>query len=57
MAGSLVGAAFSFGVTRTVPPRDLFAPVLSVVLASLQVNAYKLFTQSSSFQPLSSIAE
>lgn len=34
------------------PPRDLFAPVLSVVLSMLSVNAYRLFTQSSSFQPL-----
>ena len=38
--------------TDAVPPRDLFAPVLSVVLASLQVNAYRLFSQSSHFQPL-----
>ena len=36
----------------SAPPRDLFAPVLSVVLASLQVNAYRLFSQSASFQPL-----
>lgn len=35
-----------------VPPRSLFAPVLDVVLASLQVNAYRLFSQSSAFQAL-----
>jgi len=34
------------------PPRDLFAPVLQVALSTLQVNAYRLFTQSSQFQPL-----
>jgi serine/threonine protein kinase len=36
----------------TVPPRDLFAPLVAVALSKLQVNAYRLFTQSSSFQPL-----
>jgi len=35
-----------------VPPRDIFGPVLAVALSSLQVNAYRLFSQSSSFQPL-----
>ena len=35
-----------------VPPRDLFGPALQVALSQLQVNAYRLFTQSSSFQPL-----
>jgi len=38
--------------SEVVPPRDLFRDVLSVVLSQLQVNAYRLFTQSSSFQPL-----
>ena len=36
----------------SVPPRDVFAPVLAVVLSSLQVNAYRLFSQSTAFQPL-----
>ena len=45
------------GVTQQLaetaaPPRDLFGPVLAVVLSMLDVNAYRLFTQSSSFQPL-----
>ena len=35
-----------------VPPRDVFGPVLAVALSSLSVNAYRLFSQSSSFQPL-----
>jgi len=35
-----------------VPPHDLFQPALKVALSMLEVNAYKLFTQSSSFQPL-----
>ena len=30
----------------------MFAPVLAVVLSSLQVNAYRLFSQSTAFQPL-----
>ena len=35
-----------------VPPRDVFAPILALAISSLNVNAYRLFTQSSAFQPL-----
>ena len=48
---ALVGVTRQLGIDA-VPPRDVFGPVLAVALSSLQVNAYRLFSQSSSFQPL-----
>merc|ERR1719446_1288853 len=38
--------------SETLPPRDLFAPVLIEVLATLQLSAFRLFQSSGSFQPL-----
>jgi len=48
---ALVGVTKQLAID-SVPPRDVFGPVLAVALSSLQVNAYRLFSQSSSFQPL-----
>ena len=36
----------------TLPPRDIFTPVLNEVYGTLSKSAYRLFQQSTAFQPL-----
>jgi len=36
----------------TLPPKDIFAPALSVVLGNLQSTSYRIFQQSPQFAPL-----
>merc|ERR1719446_1662101 len=38
--------------SETLPPRDLFAPVLIEVLATLQLSAFRLFQSSAAFETL-----
>jgi len=57
LASSLNSAEATAAISKllasdTLPPRDLFAPLLSQVLERLQGSAYRLFRQSAAFQPL-----
>lgn len=38
--------------SNTLPPKDIFAPALSVVLGNLQATSFRIFQQSPQFAPL-----